>query len=209
MYRKLPLKLRSFVTQLVIARLMRVVDEKSVAGLIEELTKLYPNDEILKTEVISRFWYRKRNGQPLAWKNKILHMSQVFDETLSIINHPAFEILVCTQKALWKAYFMEKRQSNPDIFAYHELLTAAHEEQDEEALQLAAFSFYKLQQLSLKPNLDTLRLLLLAKRCFLSSEARRYNRMLIQNSFDALKREITNIKYEKAIDQLLTRYLER
>lgn len=200
MYRKLPAQLKSFVTQLVMSRLMAHLRVSNIAQLHRVLLDFFDHDVSIKREIRSGFWYKKLHGQQFARREKLLRLYKVMPEATSINNHALFTILTTTKRLRLKMLIKARMENQHNIFRFHAAIDesvaiwfVASEESPFQA-------FENLVALSTQKDLNNLAFFLLVRRAIFSTEAEILNKYLILRAYENMKNEITQVKYIDFVD---------
>ena len=207
MYSKLPIELKSFVTQLVMSRLMDHLGVSNIAQLHRLLLDYFDNDVSIKREIRSGFWYKKLNGQQFARKEKLVRLCKVMPEANNIINHKLFLLLATTKRLRFKWLLSTKSEINHDIFLCHAAIDGPLSVWFEECKESSFFAFNQLVAFSTQKTLDNLTFFLLARRGLFSCEAEALNKFLILRAYGNLKNEITAIKHISFVDSQINFHL--
>jgi hypothetical protein len=198
-YKSLPKCLRSFLTQLVVVRMMKYLSVDNIGQLHCAVRYIFKDDLASSMEINSGFWYAKLHGYQFSRKAKLSRLERLFPQSTDVLNHPLFAYSAMPHIKR-KSYAIKQRMKfcHP-IFSYHDALDARTGMSIFETDLDGIDSFGHIIDLMKTPNFENVRLLAVSRNLLLSDEGLLLNASLLRPLLKSLLAEVRQIRFEKEI----------
>lgn len=207
-YKSFPIPLRSFLTQLVVVRMMKYLSVDNIGQLHCAMRYIFEDDLTANMEINSGFWYAKLHGYQFSRKAKLCRLESVFPQSVGILNHPLFAYSTLPNIKRKSYAIKERMQFCHPIFSWHDALDEYSGMSIFETDLDGIDSFGHITHLMQTPNFENTRLLAVSRNLLISDEGLFLNASLLRPLLKSLLKEVKQIRFEKEIHSMFDSLLK-